>query len=323
MFAITDSRCGSFERRRRSLRGVGLAALAAGLVAAAPATDAAVPGGAAALTHSAGSGAGGDENLLAGSPRISTVRALVPRRGRHAGRLIVWARVDHAPGTPRALARELPETIHSGRVVARVGKRSRFATHRLDLHRSPVAHGYFLRFPRRATQALAAGSGRVPVSLRVAQTVDLNSDGDHEDRALATTTRNVPLARPAVSIEAKDGYYSSTLPQTYDHMQVYKGAVTQYGFVSGAHGPCGIGPGDILPKSAPVDPTNGTFSFSDTFSIGPGNPTSTTDVKGHFVVLKGQQYAEVIVLDTANISAQTNSGPCTEQYHNGFAWLLP
>jgi hypothetical protein len=36
MFADTESRCGGFEHRRRSLGGVGLVALAAGLSAAAP-----------------------------------------------------------------------------------------------------------------------------------------------------------------------------------------------------------------------------------------------------------------------------------------------
>jgi hypothetical protein len=36
--------------------------------------------------------------LLAGSPRIETIRALVPREGRDAGRVIVWVRVDHASG---------------------------------------------------------------------------------------------------------------------------------------------------------------------------------------------------------------------------------
>jgi hypothetical protein len=50
--------------------------------------------------------------LLAGSPRIGTIRALIPKQGRDAGRLIVWVRVDHASGTPRAVARERPETVH-------------------------------------------------------------------------------------------------------------------------------------------------------------------------------------------------------------------
>ena len=44
--------------------------------------------------------------LLAGKPRIATIRALVPREGRDAGRLIVWVRVvrasDRRPCTPGA-----------------------------------------------------------------------------------------------------------------------------------------------------------------------------------------------------------------------------
>ena len=92
-------------------------------------------------------------DLIAGSPRISTIRAFVPARGRDAGRMVVWVRVGHAPGTRRALARERPETVHTGRVVVRVGDTSRFATEQLDLDGRRLLHGYHLRFPRGAVQA--------------------------------------------------------------------------------------------------------------------------------------------------------------------------
>jgi hypothetical protein len=270
MFADKETRGGSVQDWRGSLRGVALVALAAALLAA-PATAAAMPDGATTDRHSAGSGAGGGEKLLAGSPRIGTVEALVPRRGRDAGRLIVWVRVDHAPGTPRALAGQRPETIHSGRVVARVGKRSRFATHRLDLHRSRVAHGYFLRFPKQATRALAAGGGRrVPVSLRVAQTLDLDSDGDHEERALTATARNVSLVRPATSIEPKDGTYTGQ--PSGDSLQVSQGIVTHYRF----GGPCTA---EDTPPPTPINPSDGSFHFDD---LSGGPDFTQTSVDGQF-----------------------------------------
>jgi hypothetical protein len=266
MFADNEWRRGIVQDCRGSLRSV---VLVAGLLAAAPATAAAVPDGATTLKHSAGSGARGGANLLAGSPRIGAIEALMPRRGRDAGRLIVWARVDHAPGTARALARRRPETIHSGRVVARVGKRSRFATHRLELHRSRVAHGYFLRFPKRATQALAAGVvRRVPLSLRVAQTLDLNSDGDREDRALATTSRAVQLARPATSIEPEDGTYTGT--PSGDSLQVSGGAVTHYTFGGSCAAINGI--------SAPINPSDGSFGW---VVDGSGQPETTITSVDH------------------------------------------
>jgi hypothetical protein len=263
---VTDRRFGRFRDGRRSLRDVALVALAAAVSAAAPATAESVPHGVSTLPHSAGIGPRGGENLLAGSPRIGTVEALVPRRGRDAGRLIVWARVDHAPGTARALARERPETIHSGRVVARVGKRSRFATARLELDRSRVAHGYFMRFSKRATRALLAGRAgrRVPVSLRVAQTLDLDSDGDREDRALATTTRSVALARPATMIEPPDGAYVSDATNNSDSIQVSQGTITHYNFDP----PCGMA--NTLDNPAPIDPSDGSFTFSDSQPDGMG-----------------------------------------------------
>jgi hypothetical protein len=274
MFADNDRRRGIVQDCRGSLRGVALVALAAALSAAAPATAAAVPGGGTTLKHSAGSGARGGENLLAGSPRIGTIRARVPRRGRDAGRLILWVRVHHAPGTPRALARERPETIHSGRVVARVGKRSRFATDRLELDGSRVARGYFLRFPRRATRALAAGGARrVTVSVRVTQTLDLDSDGDREDRALATTTRNVPLVPPATAIEPPDGKYVDVDPNGGSYVVVAQNYVTVVGLAS--VDPQGPKP-DLcralfLPDAGEyIDWQTGKFSFSDDPSV-PGD----------------------------------------------------
>jgi hypothetical protein len=73
MFADTERRCGGFEHRRRSLRGVGLVALAAGLLAALPATAAAVPGGATVFVQSAKSGQLGGGRLVLGgvSGRVS------------------------------------------------------------------------------------------------------------------------------------------------------------------------------------------------------------------------------------------------------------
>jgi hypothetical protein len=67
MLADTENRCGSFERRRRSFGGVGLIALAAALLVAAPAVAAAAPGDATVFVHSAKSGKlGGGRLVLAG-----------------------------------------------------------------------------------------------------------------------------------------------------------------------------------------------------------------------------------------------------------------
>jgi hypothetical protein len=73
MFADARKRYGSLEHRRRWLRGVGVVALAAVLSAAAPATAAAVPGGATVFVQSAKSGQlGGGRLVLAGvSGRVS------------------------------------------------------------------------------------------------------------------------------------------------------------------------------------------------------------------------------------------------------------
>jgi hypothetical protein len=214
--------------------------------------------------------------LLAGSPRIETVRALVPREGRHAGRVVVWVRIDHASGTRRGVALERPETVHRGRVIARVGKASRVATRRLDLDRRRAPGGYHFRFPRSSIRATAAQAGRrVPVSVRVVQTVDLDSDGDSEDRALTSATRSVPLARPELSIEPGDGYYVNGAG---DSLQVRAGYVISFFFMSGTSSPCGVGPANIV--QAPIDPQTGEFSFTST---NPElQPPANTTAKGTF-----------------------------------------
>ena len=222
--------------------------------------------------------AGGD--LLAGSPQIGTVRALVPRRGRDAGRLIVWVRVGHARGTRRALARERPETVHAGRVVVRVGETSRVARQQLDLDRRRLAGGYHVRFPKVVARSAGADRrGRVPVSVRVAQKVDFDSDGDSEDRASAATTRRVLVARPAISIEPRDGYFvNSTNAGFTDLLEVAGGHVVYYGFVPLVESPCGVGPANHV--SAPIDPQTGLFSFTDTTHF--GDPPVTVTAQGDF-----------------------------------------
>jgi hypothetical protein len=214
-------------------------------------------------------------NLLAGSPRIDTIRALIPRQGRHAGRLVVWVRVFHATGTRRALGRERPETVHAGRMVARVGKASRVATEQVDLDGRRLTGGYHFRFSRSATRAAAAGTGgRVSVSVRMAQTVDLDSDGDSEDRAPASATRRVALARPAISFEPRDGYYTNG-PD--DYLRVVGAHVVAFGFLSPTESPCEIGLAS--PVYAPIDPQTGLFSFTD---ISTYADTVTTTVLGDF-----------------------------------------
>jgi hypothetical protein len=196
--------------------------------------------------------------LLAGSPRIETVRALVPRKGRDAGRVVVWVRVDHASGTRRAVARKRPETFHMGRVTARIGGVSRVATRPLDLDRRRTPGGYYFRFPRSSVRAMKAQAvGSVSVSVRVAQTVDLDSDGNPEDRAATSTTQRVPLARPEQSIEPQDGDYENSAGDT---LTVKSGYVTYFFFISGASSPCGVGPANTV--QAPIDPVTGEFSFT-------------------------------------------------------------
>jgi hypothetical protein len=227
--------------------------------------------GVGALAEPAPARAGG---LIADSPRIGTIRALIPRQGRDAGRLIVWVRVDHAAGTRRALNRKRPETVHEGRVVVRVGGVARFATRRLSLDRRLVPAGYFHRFSSAVTRATVAAAGRrVAVSARASQTLDLDSDGRSDDRSVRSTRRSVTLARPAISIEPLDGDYLNSVQDT---ITVAGGYVTHYGFLSGTGSPCAAGPADSV--IAPIDPQTGLFSFTDTPSFAP----ITTTVQGDF-----------------------------------------
>jgi hypothetical protein len=230
--------------------------------------------------------------LVAGKPRIATIRALVPREGRDAGRLIVWVRVVHASGTSRALARERPETVHSGRVVVRVGNARRVASQRVVLDRKRRHHGYHFRFPRSATRAMVAGMGRrIGVSVRVAQTVDLDSDGDSEDQAVASTARSVPLASPATAIVPDDGWYVNGTT-TEDRLLVEQGAVVQYNFPSAVEPVCPglLGLGEAV--HAPIDPQTGDFSFLDSGiivvtangSFAQGNPDYAASVDATVVI---------------------------------------
>jgi hypothetical protein len=229
--------------------------------------------------------------LLSGSPRVEKVRVLIPQEGRDAGRVVVWVRVNHARGTRRALARERPETIHTGRVVARIGNTSRFATRRLDLDRRRMPVGYHLRFPRSAIRGSAARTGRrVRVSVRVAQTVDLRSDGERDDSAVTSTTRSVPLASPRLSIEPGDGYFVNGVG---DELQVSAGHIVSYFFFSGTSSPCGDGPGNVL--SAPIDPQTGQFSFTSTI------PDSTTSVSARGTFTDA---------DDMTLDASINTGSC-------------
>jgi hypothetical protein len=180
----------------------------------------------------------------------------------------VWVRVDHAPGTLRGVLRERPETVHLARVVARVRGSSRVATSQLDLDRRRIAGGYFLRFSKSdARAATAAAARRVPVSLSVTQTVDVDADGKSDDRAAVAASRRVALATPATTIEPKDGRYQSP-DNPNDYLQVATGQVVHFFFWSAINGPCHAGPGADV--QAPIDPQTGRFSFTrtvDPFSV--------------------------------------------------------
>jgi hypothetical protein len=110
----------------------------------------------------------------------------------------------------------------------------------------------------------------------VSQTVDLDSDGDAEERAAVAATRRVALATPATTIEPKDGRYQNVDTGT-DYLRVAGGQVVHYFFLATAS-PCGVGPADDV--QAPIDPQTGEFSFGDTV---PGvDPAVTTFVEGRF-----------------------------------------
>jgi hypothetical protein len=210
------------------------------------------------------------DNLLTGKPRIGTVRAMVPERGRDAGRLVVWVRVNHAAGSQRAVRRERPETVHAARVVARVNGVSRVATRHPDLEGGRTAGGYFLRFPK-------PDAGRARISLRVAQALDLDADGDDEDRAVAATARSVALATPATTIEPADGRYRN-LDSPNDFLQVTNAEIVHFSFLSATDSSCGVGPADDV--QVPIDPQTGRFTFATTV---PGlDPPVTAVVQGRF-----------------------------------------
>jgi hypothetical protein len=248
--------------------------------------------------------------LLAGKPRIATIRALVPRERRDAGRLIVWVRVAHASGTSRATARERPETVNSGRVVLRIGDARRVASARPALDRRRRHHGYHFRFSRSATRALAAGTRRIRVSVRVAQAVDLDSDGDSEDRALATAVRSVPLASPATAIVPTDGWYVNG-NTTEDRLRVEQGAVVEYNFPSATQACSGLlGLGN--PVQAPIDPQSGAFSFVDDVLGG----VIVTTAKGSFSQGNPDYAAGV----DATVVIQ---GDCNYAVRSGFAYCPP
>jgi hypothetical protein len=214
------------------------------------------------------------QNVLAGKPRIGTVRAMIPQRGRDAGRLVVWVRLDHAAGTGRGVRRERPETFHTGRVMARVGGRSRVMTQQLDLDRRRLPGGYFLRLPKSTAKAVAAGVGRrVPVSLRAVQAVDLDSDGDAEERAAVAATRRIALATPPTTIEPQDGSY---INRGDDAVTVKGGSVTGLRLMSTVSGPCMRGA--CTEVSAPIDPQTGVFGFASKGSA----PEVDVSVQGEF-----------------------------------------
>jgi hypothetical protein len=84
----------------------------------------------------------------------------------------------------------------------------RFASKRLALEGQRSLGGYHLRFSHAATRkVLGGGARRIRVSVRMAQTVYLDSGGGREDRALTSTTRTLPLATAATAIVPTDGWY--------------------------------------------------------------------------------------------------------------------
>ena len=161
----------------------------------------------------------------------------------HAASVVVWVQVSHARGTRRALVRERPETLHTGRVAVRrsagpPGSRGAASTSAACAHST----GYHLRFPRSALRGVTSGaSRRVPVI--AARGTDGRPPGEtvqSEDRALTSTARSVPLVSTHISIEPSDGYYVNGAG---DRLQVTAGHVVSFFFFSGTNSPCGAGPG--------------------------------------------------------------------------------
>ena len=68
------------------------------------------------------------------------------------------------------------------------------------------------------------------MSVRVAQTVDLEADGETEDRAVTSSSQNVPLASAELSIKPRDGYYVNG---SGDQLQVSAAHVASFFFFSG------------------------------------------------------------------------------------------
>ena len=240
--------------------------------------------------------------LFLDSPRVGQLRALVPQEGRDAGHLIVWARVSHASPSVRAVARERPQTIHTGRVTVRVGRVKRFASKRLEFVAKRLVGGYHLRFSRVATRALLSGaSRRIRVSVRMSQTVDVDSDGDTEDRQTTAALRTVPVATPATAIVPTDGWY---IGDSQNRFLVEAGSVVHYDLPGGG-ATCANTANAV---SAPVDPQTGTFSFDD-------DDFADTKVNGQFFVSNPGYNAE--------INATVTIGGCTYNAPNGYAYCPP
>ena len=113
------------------------------------------------------------------------------------------------------------------------------------------------------------------MSVRVAQTVDLEADGETEDRAVTSSSQNVPLASAELSIKPRDGYYVNG---SGDQLQVSAAHVASFFFFSGTDSPCGVGPANNV--MAPIDPQTGQFTF--TSSIPGLQPPANTAAQGTF-----------------------------------------
>jgi hypothetical protein len=180
----------------------------------------------------------------------------------------------------------------------------RFASKRLALEPRRSLGGYHLRFSRAATRKVLGGSARrIRVSVRMAQTVDLDSDGDSEDRALTSTTRTLPLATTAIAIVPTDGWY---VGDSMNRFLVEQGSVVHYDLPGGGISPCGLAPGNAV--SAPIDPQTGTFSFNDGDIV-------QVSVNGTFRVSNPGYNAE--------INSTVTFGDCKWVAPNGYAYCPP